>query len=453
MKHNKAIQQVATQKIIGTEDSDVDLKIVKQGSENRKGLWILALGLVCFIGWAALAPLDEGVPALAKVSTAEGSAPIQFLGSGIIRSVHVTEGDTVKKGQLLAEIESENRQAEFQADQQNYFGTLIKQARIKSEIENYNSIQFPTLPPEIAANAQLQELMSAELSVFNSRKTALLTQLQTVEASIKGQQESISSYREMIRHKELQLKSTQEELQSFRELVSQGFAPKNRQLQMEQNISTIQVALSETLGNIRRSQSSILELENRKKSLIQENRKALFSELTDIDRQVKVLHDKYKASEAELSRTKIISPVDGEVVGLKFTTPGAVVQSGQKLMDIAPENQPLLIDAQVPPTLIDRISKGQEVDIRLSSFRNTPSLTVKGYVESISASPLTEERTGQSFFLARVKVSSDGIKKIGPRKIQPGMVAEVIFKTGERSLLTYLWSPLAKRVAASMTEE
>jgi protease secretion system membrane fusion protein len=138
---------------------------------------------------------------------------------------------------------------------------------------------------------------------------------------------------------------------------------------------------------------------------------------------------------------------------LAIQTVGGVIGSGQKLMDIVPEDQVLLIEARVPPHLIDRVRKDLPVDVRFSSFAHSPQLVVDGKVASVSADLLTDPQTGAGYFLARVGVTAEGYKKLGKRQLQPGMPVEVIFLTGERSMLTYLLSPLTKRLAASMKEE
>ena len=150
---------------------------------------------------------------------------------------------------------------------------------------------------------------------------------------------------------------------------------------------------------------------------------------------------------------EIRSPAQGQVVGLMTQTVGGVLQAGQKLMDIVPKGAPLMLEAQVAPHLIDRVHMGMPVDVRFSSFANTPQLVVNGDVESVSGDLLTDPHTNISYYLARVKVSEDGLKILGKRELRPGMPVEVIFRGGERSMLTYLLHPLTKRLAASMTEE
>jgi len=158
------------------------------------------------------------------------------------------------------------------------------------------------------------------------------------------------------------------------------------------------------------------------------------------------------AAASELERTKIRAPVSGKVVGLAMQTVGGVVPPGARMMDIVPEDELLVLEAQVPPHLIDRIHVGMLADIRFSGFRDAPSLSIEGKLSSISADRMTDPVTRAPYFLARVEVTLEGLKQLGGRQIQPGMSANVILKTGERTMLNYLLTPLLRRLSTSFVE-
>ena len=141
-------------------------------------------------------------------------------------------------------------------------------------------------------------------------------------------------------------------------------------------------------------------------------------------------------------------------MGLAVQTVGAVVQPGQKLMDVVPAEQDLLLEAHIAPHLIDKIQVGLLADVRFNTFAHSPQLVVEGKVLSISGDLVTDPQNPQlSHFLARLQITPTGKKVLGARQLQPGMPAEIIIKTGERSMLTYLLNPLTKRLAGSMKEE
>jgi protease secretion system membrane fusion protein len=151
---------------------------------------------------------------------------------------------------------------------------------------------------------------------------------------------------------------------------------------------------------------------------------------------------------------EIKAPAAVQVVGLSVQTVGAVLQAGQRLLDVVPDNQTLLLEAHIPPHLIDKIQQGLLTDVRFNTFAHSPQLVVQGKVMSVSGDLLSDPQNPQmSYFLARVQVTPEGMKTLGTRQMQPGMPAEIVIKTGERSMLTYLLNPLLKRVAASLKEE
>jgi protease secretion system membrane fusion protein len=212
-------------------------------------------------------------------------------------------------------------------------------------------------------------------------------------------------------------------------------------------------AQADLQGNLVRARQGISELRQRIVARQQDFRKEMEQQLADASREVIAEGEKYHSMENDLVRTEIRAPATGQVVGLAMQTVGGVVQPGQKLMDIVPGSEPLLLEARVAPQFIDRVRPGLPVDIRFSAFAHSPQLVVEGKVGSVSGDLIVEGQNIPPYYLARVDVTPEGLRKLGTRKMQPGMPAEVVFKTGERSLLTYLLHPLTKRVAASMKEE
>jgi protease secretion system membrane fusion protein len=177
--------------------------------------------------------------------------------------------------------------------------------------------------------------------------------------------------------------------------------------------------------------------------------------LAEVTREVQSDEGRLRALRQELARTEIRSPSSGQVVGLVFQTVGGVIPPGQRVMDIVPQGEALLLEARILPHLVDAVRTGLITDVRFSGFAHSPQLVAEGRVVSVSGDLLSEQTPmGQtSFFLARVELTPSGMKTLGRHQIQPGMPAEVIIKTGERTVLTYLLHPLTRRVAASMKEQ
>ena len=286
-----------------------------------------------------------------------------------------------------------------------------------------------------------------------SRRASLRADLQSTEESIQGQLGLIQAYESMLQNRKNQQALLGEELTNTRSLVKEGYVPRNRQLELERMTAEISSGIAELQGNTIRATRAVAELRQRAIVRQQEYRKEVDSQLADVAREVHGDAERYTAAKEDLARTEIKSPAAGQVVGLSIQTVGSVISPGQKLMDIVPEDQTLLVEVRVAPHLIDRVKADLPVDVRFSSFAHTPQLVVEGKVVSVSGDLLTDPQNGVGYYLARVGVTAKGYTQLGKRQLQPGMPVEVIFLTGERSVLTYLLSPLTKRFAASMKEE
>jgi protease secretion system membrane fusion protein len=217
-----------------------------------------------------------------------------------------------------------------------------------------------------------------------------------------------------------------DQLADITSLVQEGYAPKSQQRDLELKIADFRTNTA--------------------------------SQLAQVQLEVEADAEKTRALAEELSDTDVRSPATGQVVGLQVQSVGAIVQPGQKIMDIVPLHEGLLIDAKISPHLIDSIHKGLPVDVSFFSFSHSPQLVVRGVVESLSKDIVTDPGVNPmtpaaSYYLARVLVTPEGMKTLGKRQMQPGMPVQVVIKTGERSLLTYLVDPLVKRITVSMKED
>ena len=228
-----------------------------------------------------------------------------------------------------------------------------------------------------------------------------------------------------------QLGFIEKELNGVRGLVKDGFAPMVQQLQLERQQAEVMTSISDILTNQQRTAQALLELQH----------------------QIKAAQQRLSAAEQDLERLEIRSSADGQVVGLSIAAVGAVIQPAQRIMDIVPKGEDLTIESRVAPQFIDRIATGDAVDIRFSGFSNAPQLVVDGVLTSVSQDVLIDPATQQAYYLARAVITPEGLNMLGKREMQPGMPAEVIIKTGSRTMLNYLLHPLTKRVATSMKEE
>ena len=421
----------------------------------RKALWALGIGFGGFLIWAALAPLDEGVPTSGMVTIDTKRKAVQHLTGGIVKEVLVREGEIVKEGQVLMRLDEAVTKANYESIRQRYLGLSAMQTRLRAEQAGAAKLVFDKDVLDAAAvDPYVAQQVNNQKQLFETRRAGLQSDLQGLQESIEGVKAQRDATKLMLVQRQQQLSLLKEELANTRELVKDGYAPRNRQLELERMTAEVQANIADLTGSSIRTERAVAELTQRSLSRKAEYRKEVESQLADVAREVQADAEKFVAEKANLQRIDIRSPSAGQVVGLTVQTVGAVVQPGQKLMDVVPDEQALLLETRIAPHLIDKVQAGLPADIRFNTFAHSPQLVVEGKVLSVSGDLLTDPQNPQiAYYLARLQVTPQGMKSLGHRQMQPGMPAEVVIKTGERSMLKYLLNPLLKRLAGSMKEE
>ena len=371
-----------------------------------------------------------------------------------MREVLVREGQMVEANQVVIRLDDAVTRSNYESSRQRYLGLRAMEGRLTAEQLGLPAISFHSDLLEAAKSDPLiRQHINAQNQLLQSRRASLAANLAAIDESIQGQQALITGYRGALVGRRNQADLFEREVKGIRDLVAEGYAPFNKQMELERAIADISASTADLQANLARAQSLILELRQRAQLLRADYHKEIDTMMAEVRREVQTEAEKFKSVTEDLARAEIRTPATGQVVGLAIQTVGGVVQAGQKLMDVVPQDEALVLEARVPPHLIDRIHAGSPVDVRFSAFAHSPQLVVEGVVNSISADILTDPVTNAPFYLTRVSLSAEGIKKLGKRQLQPGMPVDVIIKTGERSVLTYLLHPLLRRLSASMKEE
>lgn len=424
---------------------------------GRMGMLVLLIGLGGFLVWAAFAPLDEGVPTEGVVNIEGSHKIIQHFTGGIVSQILVREGQEVKAGDVLINLDDTSIQARADEIRQHYMGLRAQESRLLAEKKGLRNINFHADVLENQGNPYVRQHMLNQTQLLQARQETLSADIAGLNESIQGQKALIEGYQGVLTSYRSQLALLNEQLGGIRQLVKEGFAPRNQQNELEQKVAQVYGEIANTESNVLRSRKSILELMQRISARQQTEKKDIDTEMAQVTLAVQSDAERYKPLKEELRRINIVSPASGQVVGLQVHTLGAVIQPGQKIMDIVPAGEPLILDAKIPPHLIDKIHAGQDADVRFSTFSNSPQLLLEGKIKTVSSDLLMENpNSGQalsSYYLARVVITDKGMKELGQRVLQPGMPVQIVIRTGERTLLTYLMHPLVKRISASMKEE
>ena len=424
---------------------------------NRIGVIAVVVSFSAFLLWASFAPLAQGVSSPGTIVVETRRKQVQHLSGGIVREILVREGQEVRQDEVLMRLEGLQTKAGHEAAMQQYLGLRAQESRLIAERDHAEIIRFhPSLSDARFGFAAERQRANQE-GLFVARRNARMLDLKAADESILGLKASLAGTEGPLYARRVQEATIARELSSSRELVNAGFLPLQRVRELERTLEDVKGGITDLEANRKRLEQSIAEQVTRRDLKIKEFQREVGQQLTDVQKEVEAAEERLKASDAELARIDIRAPVAGQVVGLATQTVGGVVTGSQKLMEIVPKDEGLLIEAKVPPNFIDRVKAGQWVDVRFTTFANTPQLVVQGKLLTISTDAVDASgglaNLPGSYYLGRVVLTELGQQQLGGRQLQAGMPVEVIIKTGERSVLKYLLHPIIKRMASSMIEE
>lgn len=412
---------------------------------------ILVFGF--FIGWSTFAPLGSAAYALGFVAVEDSRKTIQHLEGGIVKEIAIKDGQMVKKGDLLIVLDDTQLKAQLEIIEAQYKAVLALSARLEAERDNRESIQFDDYLKANTDDPDVIELMRIQERVFNTRKTTKEGEIEVLKQRIEQLQEQINGLREQQKSNRKQIRLFKEEIVDFQVLLKQGFTDKTRMREMERRVAELE---GETAQNSSQMMALKIKMGETKLEIIQiENRYQLevAEQLSQTVMQINDLQERRLALQDKLSHTNIVAPDSGMVLGLSVHTIGGVIAPGKPILEIVPQGENLIVEARVSPVDIDKVHVGLVSEIRFSAFESATTPVIEGEVLTVSADILTDENTGVPYYLVRIGVTPEGYKKLGDLKLLPGMPAEVLIKTGERTLFEYLIQPATNRLARSFIED
>ncbi len=437
--------------VVPTESTD--LVQTDETIHTRIGWWIVLVGVCGFILWAFIAPLDKGVPLSGAVSVDSNRKAIQHQTGGIVDQILVKEGDTVEAGQVIVHLNDTQAKAQAEITRSQLMSAYAIRARLLAERDNSPEV---TYPPELLSaknNFRITSNINTQNQLFFSRNLAIKHELSAINESIAGLKMQLNGLIASRNSRKQQLGFLTEQLNNLRELAADGYVPRNRVLDEERTYVQLTGEISADTGNIGRTQRQISELTQQQIQRQQEHQKDIRQQLSDIQREIESLKSKLLAEDFELSNVLVKAPVSGTVVGIEIFTNGGVVAPGFTMMDIVPSEDMLIVTGQVPVHLIDKVHAGLPVNLIFSAFNQNKTPNIPGIVTQVSADRLVEERTGEPFYNLKAKVTPEGMELLTEHQIRAGMPVEIFVKTGERSLMNYLFKPILDRLHAAMSEE
>ena len=424
---------------------------------GRLGFVAIALVFGGFGVWGALAPLDRAAVAQGQVAVESNNNAVQHLEGGIVREILVRDSQQVKEGDVLLRLQPTNAQANLDLLRKQVDVGLAQEARLVAEQTRADQIKFPADLLARRTVAETDMAIKDQERQFRERRQTLEGQVGILAAQIEQKQQDMAG---RLRQKESlasQLASYKTEMTTVFPLVAKGYYAKNKYLALERDATRVEGDFGLAESDIARLAKGVEEAKLQIKQTRFKFDEDVSNALNDIRGKMSDAREKIVMAEDVLTRVDVRAPRSGTVLGLKVHGVGAVVKPGETLAEIVPLGEGLMVTARISPSDIESVEVGQTAEVRFSNFSSRQTSVILGKVVSLSPDAMVDQTGNQQqqqpYFSAKVVIDYNAVPENIAKKIQPGMQADVLISTGERTALTYFLGPLKSSFAKTFREK
>jgi len=425
----------------------------------RLGFAAIALVFGGFGIWASFAPLDRAAVAQGQVAVESSNKPVQHLEGGIVREILVHDSQQVKEGDVMFRLQPTNAQANLDILRKQIDAGLAQEARLVAEKTQANQINFPA---DLLARRNIKETdlaIRVQERVFQENREKLNGDLGILNSQIAQKQADIDGRQRQRESLAAQMASYKAEMTSVYPLVEKGYYARNRYLELQRNEQHVEGDLAIAESDIARLTKGVDEAKLQMQQTRFKFDQDVSNELNDVRGKLSDAREKILIAQDVLTRVDVRAPRSGTVFGVKVHGIGEVVKPGDTLAEIVPLGEGLMITARVSPNDIESVEIGQSAEVRFPNFSTRQASVITGKVVSLSPDTITDpagtggQQQQQPYFTARVMIDYSMVPEEIARKIQPGMQAEVLVSTGERTALAYFIGPLKASFARAFREK
>lgn len=406
------------------------------------GMAIVLLFVLAFGGWSVLAPLASATLAQGTLVVEGSRRTLQHLEGGIIREFLVRDGDVVREGDVLLRLDDTQTAANAEALRGTVDGYRALDSRLMAERDDLPAVRFP---PDLLARRgepRVAEILDGQQAIFASRRVALEGQAQILLQRVEQLRAEIRSYEAQMKAQDQQLFFVRAEIDDIKGLVDKGLERRTRLLALQRNAAQLVGSRDQQVGMIAKAEQTIGEAQLQLLQLRNARLAEVTAEQRDLQARLAETRERLRAATDIQQRRDVLAPVGGTVTNLRFHTIGGVVRPGEALADIVPRDEGLVAEVRVQPQDIHVVSMGMAAEIRLTALKQRIVPALHGKVVYVSADVESDPRTLHNFYRAKVRIDPAQLVAIGDVALAPGMPADVMIKSGERTLLRYVSQPL-----------
>jgi HlyD family secretion protein len=420
----------------------------KNPLKMARGIAITGIATVTlFIGvlgtWSVYAPLESAAVGPGVIEAETSRKTIQHFEGGIIGEILVKDGDAVRAGQTLIRLDDTKPRTTLMALQGQFWDSLAREARLIAERDGKDTITWPERLEVQKADAGVAQVLAGQQKIFTTRRELFDSKRQVIEQRINQVNEEIAGYRAQEVASRQRIALINEEIKGVKELADKGLERKPRLLQLQRDLADIEGRRGELAAQIAKAQQTIAESDVQIINQQNDTQNDVANQLRDTQQKIHELSEQMQAASDVLSRIEVKAPQDGVVTDLKVHTRGGVIQAGEPLMDLVPAKDNLIVTVQVRPEDINVVREGLPAHVRLIPYKQRRTPQIDGKVIYVSADRLTDKRTNQPYYAAKVRLDAEELANLqGEIELYPGMPAEAMIRTGESTVAFYALAPV-----------
>lgn len=415
----------------------------------RVTMWALIVFAALALLWAIFGRIDVVASAQGKIIPSDKTKIIQPLETATVHAIHVRDGQFVKAGEVLVELDATTTGADQARLRNDLIVARLQVARAEAMLAAISSGKQPSIKliPGIEA-ARVREAEHQLMGQYGE----YVAKLSRVDADIARREAEIRSTREMIGKLEQTAPIARQRADDFKRLVDQNFVSRHGYLEKEQVRIEQEGDLATQRSRLGELDAALRETRGEKAAIVAETRRVSLDSLNDGQQKAATFEQELLKADTRNRLMRLTAPVDGTVQQLAIHTQGGVVTPAQALMLIVPKDDPVEVEAFIENKDIGFVKPGQEAEIKIETFQFTRYGTIHGEVISVSHDAIEDEKRGL-IYSARVRMERSSMRVDGTDvRLSPGMAVTVEVKTGKRRVIEYFLSPLIQATSESMRE-
>lgn len=410
------------------------------------GVVVMATMVMGFGVWGNTAPIAAAVVASGVFVATGQNKIIQHLEGGVIRDIHVREGDAVEQGQLLIELDSTTANTELRRLFLRRVRLTAIDARLQAEMREQETIAFPEELTSLDGS-EVKEILESQKLTFTARRNNMNSDIAGINESINALNERIQGSKIQLEGVRRQIKFIEEEIETKQYLLQTGLVRKPELLVLQRTQANLEGEVGRIMGDIGDAKERIAKAVEQINGVRKAAIKTAVEQMHEVRGELVDVRERMQSAKGVLDRVRITAPVKGVVVKLRYHTQGGVIEAGKNIMEILPLKDELIIEARVRPQDIDSVKHGQHATVRLTALNQRITPMISGEVIYLSADTLADERKSQQvgptdIYIVRVKLNNAEAAAVHGFSPTPGMPAEVYIKTSERTFFQYVVKPI-----------